>query len=39
MLSMEDLIFGIATSGVPNILMLLTIAMIFDFARMLLFDR
>lgn len=39
MLSMEDLIFGIAGSGIPNILMLLTIGMIFDFIRMFLFDR
>lgn len=37
MLEMEELIFGIATAGVPSILFLLTLGFIFDYFRIFLF--
>lgn len=37
MLNYEDIIFGTASSGVPAMVMLLTIGFIFDYFRIFLF--
>lgn len=36
---MEDLLFGMMTASIEPIVALMSIALIFDFARMLLFSK
>ena len=36
---MEDLLFGMMTSSIQPVVCLLTVALIFDYGRMLLFNK